>query len=142
MLVQSFEDWIMRCFPALAGLLLVASAATARPAEPAEAQIAKALSGRVAGKPTDCIQQYAIRSSRIIDGTAILYEMNDGTIYLNRPESGATFLDSNLALVTDTHSSQLCRIDIVRLYDTVSRFERGSLGLGSFVPYPRPDRVR
>lgn len=111
---------------------------SARPVEQAEAQIAKALDGRVAGKPTDCLLQSNIRTSRIIDQTAILYEMNDGTIYLNRPTSGAAFLDSANALVTDTHTSQLCSIDIVRLYDTTSRFQRGSIGLGPFVPYPKP----
>lgn len=112
-------------------------AIAARPVEQAEAQIARALNGRVAGKPTDCIFQYDIRTSRIIDRTAILYEMNNGTIYLNRPTSGASFLDSADALVTDTHTSQLCGIDIVRLYDTASRVERGSIGLGPFVPYTK-----
>lgn len=129
----------MRHVAALVALSMVTCpvAIAARPVEQAEAQIARALNGRVAGKPTDCIFQYDIRTSRIIDRTAILYEMNNGTIYLNRPTSGASFLDSADALVTDTHTSQLCGIDIVRLYDTVSRIERGSIGLGPFVPYTK-----
>lgn len=124
---------------ALAGSTMGASAA---PAMSGEDQISKAISGRVEGKPTDCLYQRDIRSTRIIDRTAILYEMNNGTIYVNRPASGASFLNSNYALVTNTHSSQLCSIDIVRLYDFVSRFEAGSIGLGPFVPYQRPGRVR
>lgn len=134
----------MRHVAALAALSIITSpvAISARTVEQAEAQIAKALDGRVAGKPTDCLFQYEIRSSRIIDRTAILYEMNNGTIYLNRPTSGAALLDSAYALVTDTHTSQLCSIDIVRLYDTTSRFERGSIGLGPFVPFTKPDKAR
>lgn len=128
----------------LAGAVMAIAAASvsAAPAAPerGEEQIAKALNGRVAGKPTDCLFQRDIRSTQIIDRTAILYEMNNGTIYLNRPTSGASSLNNNFALITDTHSSQLCSIDIVRLYDFVSRFETGSLALGPFVPYRKPGR--
>ena len=113
-----------------------ASPAFARPVDQ-EAKIARALEGRVAGKPTDCIRQIDIRSSQIFDRTAILYEMSNGTYYLNRPQSGAAFLSRNDILVTDTHSQDLCSIDIVRLLDNVSRFPSGSLGLGPFVPYTK-----
>ena len=134
----------MRLLPLLTAATLAIGnvGASSAPAHRPEEQIAKALAGRVAGKPTDCLYQRNIRSSTIIDHTAILYEMNDGTIYLNRPTSGASFLRSDYALVTDTHSTQLCSIDIVRLFDTVSRFESGTLGLGPFVPYFRPDRAQ
>ncbi|QXQ05088.1 hypothetical protein KX816_12430 [Sphingosinicellaceae bacterium] len=127
---------------AVAAFTLAAGAGHAAPRLSPEAQIAKALVGRVAGKPTDCILQRNIRSTQIIGGTAILYEMNGGVIYLNRVASGGSFLHSDLALVTDTHSPQLCSIDIVRLYDTLSRFERGTVGLGPFVPYTKPGRTR
>ena len=66
--------------------------------------------------------------------------MRDGTIVLNRPTSGANFLHRDLALVTKSYSDQLCTVDIVRLYDPAARFESGSVGLGPFVPYARPDR--
>ncbi len=127
-----------RFLTAAIALSLAGSAAAARLAP--EEQIAKALDGRVAGKPTDCIFQRNIRTSRIVDGTAILYEMNDGTIYLNRPTSGANFLRRDLALVTKSYSDQLCSVDIVRLYDPVARFENGTVGLGPFIPYRKPDR--
>ncbi len=132
----------LKALAAAALLGVAANAAMAAPSLSGEEQIARALDGRVAGKPTDCIYQRDIRSTRIIDRTAILYEMNNGTIYLNRPTSGASSLNNNYALITDTHSSQLCTIDIVRLYDFVSRFETGSLGLGPFVPYLKPASVR
>lgn len=108
----------------------------------AEAKLAKALEGRVAGKPVDCLTQRDIRSSHIYDRTAIVYEANGGTLYVNRPRSGAQSLDSNDILVTDTHSSQLCSIDVVHLYDNGSRMQSGFVGLGPFVPYARPKTAK
>lgn len=126
----------------MSGALIVSAgmAQAANDRSPDE-QLAKALSGRVAGKPVDCIPQQNIQSSRIIDNTAILYEMAGGTIYVNRPTSGASSLKSDLTLVTDTHTSQLCNVDIVRLYDSTARMPSGTVGLGAFVPYPRPERA-
>ena len=127
--------------PMIAAALLVGTVANAAPDQTREDKITKALAGRVAGQPTDCIIQHDIRSSEIIDQTAILYTMNNGTIFLNRPQSGANFLHRDSVLVTDIHTSQLCSIDIVRLYDTTSRMQMGSVGLGPFVPYRKPDRA-
>lgn len=106
----------------------------------AEARLAKIVQGRTAGAPTDCIVQQQINSTEIVDGTAIVYRMNNGMIYVNRPPSGANFLRRDSVLVTDTHSSNLCGIDIVRLLDPSTRMSAGSIGLGKFVPYPRPGR--
>ena len=116
-------------------LLLAATAASAAPDH--EAELAKAVEGRVAGAPVDCLNLRDIQSTRIIDGTAIVYETLNRTLYINRPASGAAFLRWGLALVTDTHTSQLCSIDTVRLLDTGSRSEAGSVGLGKFVPYKK-----
>jgi hypothetical protein len=38
-------------------------------------------------------------------------------------------------MVNDTHSSQLCSIDVVHLYDTGLRMQTGIVFLGDFVPY-------
>lgn len=119
-------------------MLLAAPGLAATEQNPkAAAELARALEGRVAGEPVDCIRLQDIRSSRIIDGTAILYETNGGTIYVNRPDSGARFLDKWDVLVTKTSLSQLCSIDIVRLVDPSARMETGSVGLGKFVPYTK-----
>lgn len=127
-------------------LLASALAATSQMAGAAadrspEAQIARATAGRIAGKPVDCIVQRDIRSSRIINGTAIVYETTNGTIYVNRPPAGAMALRDGAVLVTDTHSSRLCSVDIVHLYDTSSRMRTGSVGLGPFVPYTKPAKT-
>ena len=59
----------------LAGLLVIPPArADTSPTSRSEARLARALEGRVSGKPVDCLNQRDIRSSQIIDRTAILYE--------------------------------------------------------------------
>lgn len=107
-----------------------------------DARLARALDGRVPGKPVDCLNQRDIRSTQIIDGKAILYETSNRTLYVNYPESGAQSLNWGDILVTDTHSSQLCSIDIVRLIDQGSHFQSGSVGLGAFIPYTKPSPRR
>ncbi|CAN5359809.1 hypothetical protein BH10PSE13_BH10PSE13_13180 [soil metagenome] len=116
--------------------LLVAGSAQAAQKTPAE-RLAKALEGRTAGPPVNCIQLRNIQSSQIIDNTAILYSVGR-TLYVNTPTSGANFLDSMDIMVTDTHSPELCSIDIVRLVDSSSRMMSGTVGLGKFVPYTKP----
>jgi len=123
----------------VAGALML-SAGTAQAKTDPEARIAKITAGRVAEAPVGCIQQHQINSTEIISRTAIVYKMDNGTIYVNRPDSGATFLSKGDILVTDTRSPQLCSVDIVRLLDSGARMPSGSVGLGKFVPYPRTPR--
>lgn len=120
-----------------AAMLLAAGAAAAADKGPEE-RLAEVLKGRVAGKPVDCIRLPEIRSSKIFDRTAILYEMNNGTYYLNRPRNGANQLRWSQILVTETHGSDLCSIDIVKLYESGSQMQQGFVGLDKFVPYVRP----
>jgi len=133
---------VSRYLTAMAALAVVASAMPAQAKErlTGEAELAKMLDGRVAGKPVDCVTLSQIRSTEIIDRTAIVYTTNDGTMYVNRP-SGANFLDDNDILVSEPRGGQACRIDIVRLIDRGSNFPSGSIGLNDFVPYPRPPKV-
>jgi hypothetical protein len=127
-------------------LTLAAAAAAIAPAqalspaaEKGEARLARALEGRVAGAPVDCIDLRRVRSSRIIPGTAIVYEAG-GTLYVNRPRAGADTLDSWDVMVNKLHDSRLCSIDVVELYDTGARIQTGIVFLGDFVPYKRAVR--
>lgn len=121
------------------GVVLASCATAPSPDTNAEAELAKIIDGRVASPPVDCINQREIKTSRIINGLAIVYTMTNGTLYVNRP-SGAASLRRDDVLVTETHSSQLCSIDIVRLSDRTTQIQSGSVGLGKFVPYLREDR--
>jgi hypothetical protein len=122
-----------------AAMILPATSAVAAKGDAearAEAKLAKALEGRVAGDPVNCINLHNINSSEIIDKTGILYRVGS-RLYLNRPTIGASSLDSDDILVTKTYSSQLCSIDTVHLVDRASHFPSGFVGLGKFVPYTR-----
>ena len=129
-------------------LLLLASAAAAfAPAQagspdPAkgERKLAQALEGRVAGEPVDCINLHRIRSSRIINRTAIVYDAG-GTLYVNRPRAGASSLKDWDVMVTRPFGSRLCRVDTVHMYSPGGRMLSGIVFLGDFVPYKRAQRA-
>ena len=115
----------------LAAVLLTGAAG---PRLTGEQQLARELEGRVAGEPVSCLSMHRVRSSRIIDRTAIVYDAGS-TIWVNRPRGGAESLDQWDTLVTRLFGSQLCTPDVVYLYDTTSRFQTGFVSLGEFVPY-------
>ncbi|WP_420137680.1 hypothetical protein [Sphingomonas sp.] len=131
-----------RYFTILPALALIGAAvpaqAVSRIAQTGEAKLAEALKGRVAGTPVDCINLRNAESSQVYDGTAIVYQ-DGGTLYVNRPTSGADSLRRDDILVTKLWGSdRLCRIDTIRLLDQGTRFEHGWVGLGQFVPYTKP----
>ena len=128
----------MRKLLPLSALALLLGAGTALAAEPGgrEAELARALEGRVAGDPVDCIDLHRVRSSRVITDTAILYDAGS-VIFVNRPRSGAESLNRWDTLVTRTPSTRLCSIDAVRVVDLPSGMMTGLVFLGDFVPYRR-----
>jgi hypothetical protein len=119
-----------------AGIAIVAAPAQATPRD-REAELAQAIEGRVAGEPVDCIDLHRIHGSRIIPGTAIVYDAG-GTIYVNRPRGGAeTMSQWDIQVNRLWGGSRLCSIDTVELIDQGSRMYSGTVFLGEFVPYRR-----
>ena len=104
-----------------------------------EQQLAKLLEGRVAGTPVSCIPLSRTSDSRIIDKTAIVYDQGR-TIYVNRPRYPDS-LDSDDIMVTELHTSQLCRLDTVRLHDRSGFWYSGFVGLEDFVPYRKVAQI-
>ena len=121
---------------AVAALAAIPATASAREKLAPEEQLAKLLEGRVAGEPQNCIPLSMARSSQVIDKTAIVYRVG-GTLWVNRPEGGASSLDDDDILVTKLSGSQLCSIDAVQLHDRSSHMYSGFVSLGKFVPYRR-----
>jgi hypothetical protein len=121
---------------AAAALAAIPAAASAREKLAPEEQLAKLLEGRVAGEPQNCIPLSMARSSQVIDKTAIVYRVGS-TLWVNRPEGGASSLDDDDILVTKLSGSQLCSIDAVQLHDRSSHMYSGFVSLGKFVPYRR-----
>jgi hypothetical protein len=139
---MAFEKWVKwtaacACLAALAA----GSAEGQQRHSGGERALSEVLTGRSPGRPVNCISLRAVRSSLIIDRTAIVYDVG-GTLYVNRPRSGASSLDDDDVLITRTTGSQLCRLDMVRLVDRGSRVQSGSVSLGQFVPYARPRPTR
>jgi hypothetical protein len=126
---------------AASALVLAVSGAGVAASPKGEARLARMLEGRVPGKPVDCIYLPQIRSTQVISGTAIVYDAGR-TIFVNRPEGGARSLSSGDVLVTKPHANQLCSVDIVRVFDQGTRFERGFVNLGDFVPYTKARQRR
>ena len=114
--------------------LAAPAAAEHRESAKGEAQLARILEGRVAGEPQDCIDLARIRGSRIVGGTAIVYDAGR-TLWVNRPRGGAEMLDRDDVMVTRPFGSRLCSIDRVDLVDAGVRFPTGFVSLGEFVPY-------
>ena len=122
-----------------AAALLAGPASQAKERLTGEQQLAKLLEGRVAGEPVSCIPLHRTSNTRIIDRTAIVYD-SGRTIYVNRPRHPGS-LDSDDVMVTRLHSSQLCRLDTVRLHDRSGFWYSGFVGLEDFVPYTRVARA-
>jgi hypothetical protein len=136
------KKFAMKLGLALAGatLLVGAGVAQAKPRMTGEARLAKLLEGRVPGNPVSCISQTDRDSVQIIDKTALVYGSGP-TIYVNRPRHPGD-LDSDDILVTRLHSSQLCKLDAVRLHDRGSQMFTGFVTLEDFVPYRRAQDAR
>jgi hypothetical protein len=131
-----------RAFLILASAAAAFAPAQAKSPDPGkgERELARALDGRVAGEPVDCINLQRVRSSRIVNRTAIVYDAG-GTLYVNRPRSGAEALKDWDVMVTKPIGNRLCRVDTVEMYSPGSRMLSGIVFLGDFVPYKRVERA-
>lgn len=96
------------------------------------------LAGRTAGEPLSCVPIRALRSTRIVDESAIIYKTSNRLWYVNQPDRGhCALLRPNRVIVTRTQSSQLCANDLVMIAEQNAPVTYGACGLGSFVPYTR-----
>jgi hypothetical protein len=115
-------------------LLLAASDGPA----PLSARALKQLAGRSAGEPVSCIQLTRIRSSEIIDSTAVIYKESARRWYVNQPDHGrCAMLNPRRIIITRTPSTQLCGNDLITIAEAGSPITYGACGLGKFVPYTR-----
>ncbi|MDK2770128.1 hypothetical protein [Sphingomonas sp.] len=127
---------------ALAALTLPGAAtADQKPYPKGEAELAKMLEGRVAGKPVKCVSSSSLGQSTVIDKTAIVYRVGS-KLYVNRPRGGAEQLSDDEILVTKIYGSQLCNVDKIDLVDRTSRMWSGFVVLGDFVPYTKVKDAR
>jgi len=125
-------------------LLLAASMAACMPAEePADlsaesrAELDAELAGRSAGPDTSCIPVRDIRHTRTVGDGVMLFEGRGDVVWTNRAPGGCPVLRHGRAFRTSTTISQLCRGDIVTVFDPVSGAEFAGCSLGDFTPHRR-----
>jgi hypothetical protein len=119
-----------------AAAAVLAAPLVAAPRLTAQQQLDKALAGRVAGKPVNCIDPRVNDSTLVIDKTAIVYG-SGRTVYLQRPVNAESLSDDDIMVTRLWGNGQLCNIDTVSLIDRSGGFYRGFVGLNEFVPYTR-----
>ena len=101
----------MRLIKAIAGASFLLASVAASATVDHEADLQQMLGKRVeAGPPVDCLQVGTITNSYIVDGTAIIYEVSGGDMYVNRPETNASSLNRHNVLVTDMETSALLTV--------------------------------
>ena len=105
--------------------------------ERAQSRLDEALAGRSAGPAETCVPSRELRNTRTIGDGVMLFEGPGDVLWVNRPPGGCPTLAFGRAFRTRTPSSQLCRGDIVTVFDPVSGTEFAGCSLGDFVSYRR-----
>jgi hypothetical protein len=90
-----------------------------------------------AGEPVSCVNLRNLGGNRSAGEGAIIFGGNAPRVYVNRPPAGCPALNSGRALQVRTSASQLCRGEIVTVFDPLNGIQFGSCGLGDFTPYER-----
>ena len=89
------------------------------------------------GPPVSCVSLRDLQGNKSAGEGAIVFEGIGGRKWVNRPPAGCPSLEFGRTLRVRTSGSQLCRNDIVTVFDGVSGSESGGCGLGDFEPYRR-----
>ncbi len=123
-----------------AGLALSACAANpeyeaSRKAE-ASRDLGKALEGRTAGTPQDCITPNGLSGPQIIDSRTILYTGGGRIWRVDLPEA-CPALGPFSTMIVEIRGSQLCSIDMFRVIDAGTSIPSGYCRFGKFTPYTR-----
>ena len=121
---------------ALAALLAACTTSVAQQPRNADAQsrLARALAGKHAGAPANCLPPGSGWNTEAF-GDTILFTRHNETYRTDPPGGCHPFGQSGYALITQTSLSSLCTGDIANVVDTSTHITAGSCGLGPFVPY-------
>lgn len=120
---------------ALGVAALMASGSTAQQSRSSKAdeQLAKALAGRTAGAPVDCISERS--RMQVVDDWTILFR-DRGVVYVQQPRGGCHGLSNSMSLIRDSFgTTRICRGDINRIVDVRTGFGTGACTYSDFVPY-------
>jgi len=118
---------------ALGAAALLATGSTAQQGGPKAEVLAKALAGRTAGAPVDCINERS--RMQVVDDWTILFR-DRGIVYVQEPYGGCHGLSNNMSLIRDSFgTTRICRGDINQIVDVRTGFGTGACTYNQFVPY-------
>jgi hypothetical protein len=131
-------------FPLLiaTGAVVLLGAASAQPVNrspKAQQELVKALAGRVAGEPVNCVNDFRSQiKMTVIDDYTLLFR-DHGVVYVQNPPGGCANISnkSNALTTRRSSSNQLCAGDINQVVQPSSGIFRGSCAFGRFVPYKK-----
>lgn len=133
----------MRGCALLLPLAIAACAATPQEVQRAAEQEAtsqrkldRALAGLTPGATTDCLPLTTHSEQTTGYGSTLLFRVSRGLVYRNEAP-GCESVERQDILVTVSPSGRLCRGDIARTVQPLSRIPTGSCTLGSFTEYRR-----
>jgi hypothetical protein len=128
---------------ALAALALIGltgcTMADSRPARLTDSQskeLAKALEGKTAGTPVNCVRrQLGTAGLHAVSDELLIYRVNRNLVYRNNLNGSCVGISRGNAMVLKPTNDQYCRNDIVGSVDFTTGMRGPSCALGDFVPY-------
>jgi hypothetical protein len=120
---------------AVGAAVLLASGSTAQQGRSAVAdqKLAKALAGRSAAAPVNCISERS--RMQVIDDWTILFR-DRGVVYVQQPYGGCHGLSNSMSLIRHGFgTTRICRGDINNIVDVRTGFGTGACTYSEFVPY-------
>ncbi len=101
--------------------------------------LTKALAGRVAGKPVNCVNNLPSTNFTRVSDNILLYQSTGRTVYQNTLPYRCNGLsrDDDIMVFENLFGSNYCKGDLIRLVDRTSGIPGGVCRLGEFVPYKR-----
>ncbi|HEX7871787.1 MAG TPA: hypothetical protein VF475_02680 [Sphingobium sp.] len=132
--------------PLIAALLLSGCAATVadtpRLTEKQATALAKALDGKVPGKPVSCVPLNLSSGGgpTAISDDILIYRVNRNLVYRNDLNGRCSGISTGSTLVLQPMIGQYCRNDIAYVVDLQTGMRGPSCALGDFVPYRTPGK--
>ncbi len=98
--------------------------------------VTKALAGKIAGEPRQCLSLQDAQNSSNYEG-AMLYRISRSLTWRN-DMNGCSSLGRDRIPIIRVYTSEICRGDIVTFADRASGAQFGACTFGDFVPYRTP----
>ena len=131
----------MRAWIWMAPVLLAGCAAgqEPKPLTPKQnAELDKALAGKVAGEKVSCINREPQTSLTVISNNVLLYKVNRRLVYKNELIGSCNGLTYGDTMIVRSFGTQLCRGDFTSSANLQTGMITGSCALGDFTPYRTP----